>query len=69
MKKKMVIIGAGSAMFTQGLIIDLIKTKPGGHEWSIALCDTDAQVLEDVTRLVQDVYKRQAQTTLSTGVI
>lgn len=61
MKKKMVIIGAGSAMFTQGLIIDLIKTKPGGHEWSIALCDTDAQVLEDVTRLVHKMMEAKGE--------
>lgn len=57
MKKKMVIIGAGSAMFTQGLIIDLIKTNPGGHEWSIALCDIEEQVLEDVTIMVKKMLR------------
>ncbi len=53
MKKKMVIIGAGSAMFTQGLVTDLIESNPGGHEWSIALCDIDEKVLNDVTLLVR----------------
>lgn len=32
MKKKMLIIGAGSSMFTQGLVIDLLNRKPGNHE-------------------------------------
>lgn len=45
-------------MFTQGLITDLIRSHPGGHEWSIALCDTDEQVLKDVTRMVQKMYLR-----------
>lgn len=57
MKKKMVIIGAGSAMFTQGLITDLIKMNPGGHEWSIALCDIDEEVLKNVTSLVKKMLK------------
>lgn len=53
MKKKLLIIGAGSAMFTQGLVADLIKRQPGGHKWAVALCDTDAKVLEGVRRLIQ----------------
>ena len=53
MKKKIVIIGAGSAMFTRGLVTDLIKFKPGGHDWTIGLCDIDAVVLDDVTALVK----------------
>jgi len=53
MKKKLTIIGAGSAMFTKGLVSDLISRPPGGHEWSIALCDTDRDVLEGVTLLVK----------------
>ncbi|MGI5906918.1 MAG: hypothetical protein ACOX85_11845 [Candidatus Pararuminococcus gallinarum] len=57
MKKKMVIIGAGSAMFTQGLITDLIEKNPGGHEWSIALCDIDEEILKDVTIMVKKMLK------------
>jgi ATP-binding cassette subfamily B protein len=37
MRKKIVIIGAGSAMFTQGLVMDLIRKKPGGRDWKLAL--------------------------------
>ena len=57
MKKKMVIIGAGSAMFTQGLITDLIETNPGNHQWSIALCDIDEDVLQSVTLMVKKMLK------------
>lgn len=55
--KKMVIIGAGSAMFTQGLVMDLITKKPGGCDWSLALCDIDGEVLEDVARLVKKMLE------------
>jgi len=53
MKKKIVIIGAGSAMFTQGLVMDLLKKKPGGHEWKLALCDIDPDILNIVSRMVR----------------
>lgn len=52
MRKKLVIIGAGSAMFTQGLVMDLIKKNPGGCKWKLALVDIDSEVLEDVYKLV-----------------
>ncbi len=52
MRKKMVIIGAGSAMFTQALVMDLIN-KPGKYSWSLALVDIDVPVLESVTKLVK----------------
>ncbi len=53
MNKKIVIIGAGSAMFTQGLVMDLIKKKPGGHQWKLALVDIDGGILEDIVLLVK----------------
>ena len=37
-KQKLVMIGAGSAMFTQGIIIDWLKRQPKG-DWEIALVD------------------------------
>lgn len=40
--KKMVIIGAGSAMFTQGLVADLILD---GSAWKLALVDIDPKAL------------------------
>ncbi|MHB1483523.1 MAG: family 4 glycosyl hydrolase [Saccharofermentanales bacterium] len=50
MRKKIVIIGAGSAMFTQGLVMDLIK-KPGIYNWHLALVDIDSVVLESIRKL------------------
>lgn len=56
MKKKIVLIGAGSAMFTQGLVVDLIEQKCG-VQWSLALVDTDEKALESVRRLCQKVIE------------
>ncbi len=42
-KKKIVIIGAGSAMFTQGLVADLIAA---GKPWLLGLVDIDPQALQ-----------------------
>jgi alpha-galactosidase len=41
-RRKIVLIGAGSAMFTQGLVADLILT---GEPWRLALVDIDPQAL------------------------
>ena len=41
-RRKIVLIGAGSAMFTQGLVADLILT---GQPWSLALVDIDPGAL------------------------
>lgn len=54
MKKKIVIIGAGSAMFTQGLIMDLIKN-PGKNKWHLALVDIDIEVLTSITKLIKKI--------------
>ena len=53
MTKKLLIIGAGSAMFTRGLVSDLIDRSPGGYEWSIALCDIDRESLHGAAALVR----------------
>lgn len=58
MKRKMVLIGAGSAMFTQGVVLDLIKN-PGGFEWELCLVDIDEQVLEGTERLVRKILKHK----------
>ncbi|NLM78660.1 MAG: hypothetical protein GX173_11340 [Ruminococcaceae bacterium] len=52
MLKKIVIIGAGSAMFTQGLVIDLLKN-PCGFQWHLCLVDIDGQTLEAISKLVE----------------
>ncbi len=59
MKKKLVIIGAGSAMFTQGLVMDLIKKKPGGHQWKLALVDIDGEILDDIVKLVTKMLREK----------
>jgi alpha-galactosidase len=49
---RLVIVGAGSAVFTQGLIMDLIATQDG-EPWELGLVDTNAQALETITLLAQ----------------
>jgi alpha-galactosidase len=44
MRKKLVLIGAGSAMFTQGLLADIIKEESLGP-WEVGLVDTDPEAL------------------------
>lgn len=44
-RTKLVLIGAGSAMFTQGLVADMICDTELGP-WELALCDTDPEALE-----------------------
>ena len=57
MKKKLVLIGAGSVSFTKGLITDLLNRRPGGHDWTIALCDIDEKTLDGTTRLVKKMVE------------
>lgn len=45
MDKKIVLIGAGSAMFTQGLVADMIQSPELGP-WELGLVDVDPQALE-----------------------
>jgi alpha-galactosidase len=51
-KQKIVLVGAGSAMFTQGIIIDWLKSKPQG-EWEIGLVDINPVILEATEKLVR----------------
>lgn len=44
MRKKLILIGAGSAMFTQGLLADIIKEESLGP-WEVGLVDTDPEAL------------------------
>ncbi|MHB1930676.1 MAG: family 4 glycosyl hydrolase [Acidimicrobiales bacterium] len=51
-RKKLVLIGAGSAVFTRGLLADLISaTDLGG--WDISLVDVDPEALSVAARLAQ----------------
>jgi alpha-galactosidase len=57
MRKKIVIIGAGSVMFIQGLVMDLIKKKPGGLKWKLAIVDINGEVLDDIYGLVMKMIQ------------
>ena len=43
MRRKIVLIGAGSAVFTRGLVADLILS---GQSWDLGLMGTDPEALE-----------------------
>ena len=45
MPQKLVIVGAGSAMFTQGIVRDWLQWKPAG-DWELALVDNTPEILE-----------------------
>jgi alpha-galactosidase len=63
MAEKLVLIGAGSAMFTRGLLADLIRA---GGAAELALVDIDPQALETATRLAEKmIAARRAPITLS----
>ena len=66
MRERIVLIGAGSAMFTRGLVADLVRS---GAEVDLALVDVDPVALEIVTKLVSRmIAARRAPITLSASV-
>ncbi|WP_246042488.1 hypothetical protein [Cohnella pontilimi] len=61
----MVLIGAGSAMFTQGLVSDLIRHSHG-RQWHLALVDTDPVTLDSIAKLCSKMIQaKQADIELS----
>lgn len=54
-RKKIVLIGAGSAVFTKGLIADFIQSDFG--TWEIALCDINATILDSVAKLARKMVE------------
>lgn len=56
-RRKIVLIGAGSAVFTKGLIADFIQSEFG--EWEIALCDINPKILESITRLAKKMVEQK----------
>lgn len=56
-RRKLVLIGAGSAVFTKGLIADFIQANMGG--WEIALCDINPEILEAVVRLSRKMVQQK----------
>lgn len=55
-KRKVVLIGAGSAMFTQGLVADFIMAKEFGI-WELALVDINEKALTSITTLTKKMVK------------
>lgn len=56
-RKKIVLIGAGSAVFTKGLVADFIQS--GFGSWEIALCDINHKILVSVTRLARKMVEQK----------
>lgn len=54
---KIVLIGAGSAVFTKGLIADFIQADFGS--WEIALCDINPDILEAVRKLAVKMVEQK----------
>jgi alpha-galactosidase len=66
MPEKIVLIGAGSAMFTRGLVADILRR---GQEIELALVDTDAEALAVAEGLaVKMIAARRAGVRLSASV-
>lgn len=57
MRKRIVIIGAGSVAFTTGLVTDLVLTRDMGP-WELRLCDIDPEAL----RVAQGLSRRMIAT-------
>ena len=65
MAKKIVLVGAGSAMFTHGLVADLIQSSDLGP-WELGLVDIDPQALETAEGLSR---KMVAASRSSVGIV
>lgn len=66
MREKIVLIGAGSAMFTQGVVSDLMRS---GMEVELSLVDTDPDALEAAYRLSgKMIAARRASITLKASI-
>jgi len=66
MKEKIVLVGAGSAMFTRGLVADLIRS---GMEADLALVDTAPEALEVAEKLCRKMIEaRKSGIRLSASV-
>lgn len=64
-RKKIVLIGAGSAVFTKGLIADFIQSEFGS--WEIALCDINPVILESITKLAKKMVDQKGADILITS--
>ena len=64
--RKLTIIGAGSAMFTQGFVMDLLGNT-NGCKWEVVLVDIDEAVLTSMAKLAKKMieYKKCGDINLS----
>ena len=67
MRKKIVMIGAGSAVFTKGLVLDIIDRSK--EKWHIALVDIDEHALDTIRVVCQKmIAQKEADVELSWSV-
>lgn len=67
-RNKIVLIGAGSAVFTQGLIADFILSSDMG-KWEIGLVDIDKKALNSITLLAKKMVKeKEADIIISSSI-
>ncbi len=62
--KKIVLIGAGSVVFTQGLVMDLIS-HTGDMRWELVLVDTQEETIEVVRGLVEKMIAQKGAARVS----
>jgi hypothetical protein len=60
-RKSLVLVGAGSAVFTRGLLADLISATDLGA-WDVALVDVDAGALTVATRMAERMIEGRGVT-------
>ena len=56
-RRKLVLIGAGCAVFAKGLIADFIQARFGS--WTIALCDINPAILEGIAKLARRMVEQK----------
>ena len=61
MTKKVILIGAGSAVFTQGLVADMVLS-PALGPWELGLVDVDPQALETAEQLSRRMVEARGAT-------
>ena len=61
MRRKIVLVGAGSAVFTKGLVLDIIERRE--EQWHIALVDTDERVLRIIERVCRKMIAQTGSDT------
>ena len=61
-RRKIVLVGAGSAVFTKGLLLDILERRE--ERWHVALVDTDPRVLEIIRCVCRKMIEQKGSDTL-----